>query len=223
MRSRPPKAGSSTSKLGPARLVVVMSLAVSAALVPAAAGIGGPGVTPASVDVTLAPGGSVVINKLVETAAVSSKPDVMFLADTTGSMGSSIANVQSSIADIITSVRGVQPDAQFGAAQYKDVVDPFAYQLDHAISSDDTAVSNADRHVVSFGWWWTRRRRRSTRYITWRPTPMSVGGRVRAGSSPGSGTRPAMTRALVTRSPARAQPCRQPASGSLLWTCPRST
>ena len=58
-------------------------------------------------------------------------------------MGSSIANVQSSIADVISSIRDVQPDAEFGAAQYKDVTDTFAYQLDQAITSNDTDVSNA--------------------------------------------------------------------------------
>lgn len=143
MRSGPTEAGSRTWRLGPARLIVVMSLAASAALVPTARAWADPGVTPASVDVTLAPGGSVVIDKLVETAAVSTKPDIMFLADTTGSMGSSIANVQSSIADVISSIRDVQPDAEFGAAQYKDVTDTFAYQLDQAITSNDTDVSNA--------------------------------------------------------------------------------
>ena len=142
MRPSPPKAGSKISLRGP-RLVVVIALAASAAFVPAAAASADPGVTPATVDVTLAPGGSVVINKLVETAEVSSNPDVMFLADTTGSMGTSIANVQSSIADIISSVRDVQPGAQFGASQYKDVVDAFTYQLDQAITDNDTDVTNA--------------------------------------------------------------------------------
>jgi hypothetical protein len=118
-----------------------------------------PGVTPASVEVTVAPGASAVISKSVETPLVSSSPDIMFLADTTGSMGSQIADVQASIGDIISTIRALQPDARFGAAQYKDVGDCFfgtipdpgscvpgtspGYNLDGAISANDTATSAA--------------------------------------------------------------------------------
>lgn len=118
-----------------------------------------PGVTPSSVDVTLAPGASTTIEKSVETASVSSSPDILFLADTTGSMGPEIANVQTAIGNIISSIRAVQPDARFGAAQYKDVDDVFCgtladptnciagtspgYYLDTPITANDTTVTSA--------------------------------------------------------------------------------
>ncbi len=120
-------------------------VATTAALVmlAATAAIADPGVTPSTVDLTLAPGASDVVAKAVETAAISPKPDIVFLADTTGSMGGALANVQSSIANIITSVRNQQPDAQFGAAQYKDEGDVFVYNLDSAITANDAAVTAA--------------------------------------------------------------------------------
>ena len=123
--------------------MLLISLAASATLLPATGASAAPGVTPASVDVTLAPGGSIDVNKAVETATVSSSPDILFLADTTGSMGGEIANVQAAIGDIISQVRAVQPDAQFGAAQYKDDGDVFAYNLDSAITANDVLVTAA--------------------------------------------------------------------------------
>ncbi len=52
------------------------------------------GVDPSSVSTTLASGASTTITKTVHTPAVPPKVDIVFLADTTGSMGSAIANVQ---------------------------------------------------------------------------------------------------------------------------------
>ncbi len=120
-------------------------VAITAALVllAATAAVAAPGVTPSSVDTTLPPDGSTVVRKTVETATISPRPDIMFLADTTGSMGSAIANVKSQINNIISQVRAAQPDAWFGAAQYKDVGDVFVYNLDSAITDNTTTIANA--------------------------------------------------------------------------------
>jgi hypothetical protein len=53
----------------------------SAALEPLTAGIG-----------TFAPGGSLTIDKTLTTPVIPPKPDVVFLADTTGSMQSALDN-----------------------------------------------------------------------------------------------------------------------------------
>lgn len=98
-----------------------------------------PGVDPNSVTVTLSPGASKTVNKVVHTPAIPPRPDIVFLSDTTGSMGGVIANVQANATAIMNSVIGSQPDAQFAAAEYKDFncsIDPFAYRLDQAITAN---------------------------------------------------------------------------------------
>ena len=101
------------------------------------------GVDPSSVSTTLASGASTTITKTVHTPAVPPKVDIVFLADTTGSMGSAIANVQSNAAAILGAVRTAQPDSHFGVASYKDVTDSVPFSLDQSITADTTAVQNA--------------------------------------------------------------------------------
>ncbi len=103
----------------------------------------GAGVDPTSVSATVAPGDSINVNKTVTTPAIPPKPDIIFLADTTGSMGAAIGSVQSNIGSIISTVLTSAPDAQFGAAQYKDVGDVFVYNLDQAVTSNTAAVTTA--------------------------------------------------------------------------------
>ncbi len=120
----------------------VVATAAALVILAATAAIAAPGVTPSSVETTLAAGGSTVVPKSVETPTISPRPDIIFLADTTGSMGAAIANVKSQIGNIISQVRTSQPEAQFGAAQYKDEGDVFVYQLDAALGSSDAAVTS---------------------------------------------------------------------------------
>jgi hypothetical protein len=103
------------------------------------------GLTPSSVDATIAPGSSLDIAKTVHTPAIPPKPDVIFLADTTGSMGPAIANVQTNAATVMSTVLAAQPDAQFGAADYTDFncTDPFPYRLDQAITANTGDVQTA--------------------------------------------------------------------------------
>ena len=50
------------------------------------------GLDPASVEATIFPCESTTVNKTVHTPAIPPQPDIMFLSDTTGSMGDAIAN-----------------------------------------------------------------------------------------------------------------------------------
>ncbi|WP_344313439.1 Calx-beta domain-containing protein [Fodinicola feengrottensis] len=108
------------------------------------------GVDPANVDLTLGPGQSAVVNKTVHTAPVPPKPDIVFLADTTGSMGPAIANVRSNATMVMQTVAGQSNlDAEFGAAQYQDFdSDPsdVPFQVDQDITSDQTAVQTGIGH-----------------------------------------------------------------------------
>jgi len=118
---------------------IILSLAVQFVALPAVSA--GP-VDPASVSLTIATGGSApAITKTVHTPAVPPKSDLVFLADTTGSMESSVADVQGRATDIMNQVRASDSDSQFGAASYKDFnCDPTPYSLNQSVTSNILAV-----------------------------------------------------------------------------------
>ena len=93
-------------------------------------------VSPSTVSQTVNPGAVITVAKTVTTPAIPPKPDVVFLADTTGSMGAAIANVKSGATGIMNQVRTAQADSQFGVANYKDVTDGAAvFKLNQAVTS----------------------------------------------------------------------------------------
>lgn len=123
------------------RSVFVALTAVSALLAPAAvAAAAPPGVDPATVDLTLAAGESATVTKHVTTSPVPPNPDLVLLADTTGSMGSAIANVRANADAITGDVLAAQPTAEFGVAEYKDFVDSVPFRVNQGITADTTAV-----------------------------------------------------------------------------------
>jgi uncharacterized repeat protein (TIGR01451 family) len=107
---------------------------------------GTPGVDPSAVTLTLNPGESSVIPKVVHTPTIPPKPDLVFLSDTTGSMGGTITNVRTNAISVMNTVLAAQPQAEFAAAQYKDHFqcssDPFAFNLDQPITANTTDVQN---------------------------------------------------------------------------------
>lgn len=107
------------------------------------------GIDPSSVEETIADGGSVQIQKTVHTPTIPPQADICFLADTTGSMGPALANVQAGIGGIMTNVLAESPDAHFCAAQYRDtdVASVFTFQLDQALTT-----STADVQTAFNGW-----------------------------------------------------------------------
>ena len=72
--------------------------------------------------------------------------DVLFVTDTTGSMGPAIGAIESAFSATVTNLAGLGNIA-FGAAQYKDLTsdgsDPFDYHLDQAISTNATLTKTA--------------------------------------------------------------------------------
>jgi hypothetical protein len=112
----------------------------SATLEPVSAGIG-----------TFAPGGSVSVSKTLKTPDIPPKPDVVFLADTTGSMNSALSDMKSNVAGIMNQVLAAQSQAQFGAANYKDFgcTPPGAtspetpFNLDQMVTMSTSAVQTA--------------------------------------------------------------------------------
>lgn len=96
-----------------------------------------------------APGGSVTSSKTLTTPEILPKPDVVFLADTTGSMGPPLANVQANIAAIMNQVVAAQPQAEFGAANYKD----FNCEGDTPFTLDSPLTSNTATVQAAIGTW----------------------------------------------------------------------
>jgi len=114
-------------------------------------------ITPALVEEVIFPGGSVDIEKTVQTPVIPPTPDIFFLFDTTGSMGGDIATVQAKLAEIITTVGAQSVDPQYGVAKYEDFpFDPWglnsnvAYDLLQPITSDTTAVTTAINGLSTF-------------------------------------------------------------------------
>jgi hypothetical protein len=104
------------------------------------------GVDPATVELTLAPGTSDDVAKTVHTPAVLPTPDIYFLADSTGSMGEVIANVQTDAAGVLAAVDAMANDPRYGAGDYKDFqstqADPYAFHNGASIpASDDDGAS----------------------------------------------------------------------------------
>lgn len=90
------------------------------------------------------PGADTTLVQAITTPSIPARPDIVLLADTTGSMGGAIANVQLKAREVIQQVKAVQPDAHFGAAQYKDFFcDPAPYTLDQPMTADAEAVQGA--------------------------------------------------------------------------------
>jgi hypothetical protein len=85
-------------------------------------------VSPATVVATLAPGQSMTVTKTVPTPFVPATADFYFLADTTGSMGPTIAGVQASASAIMAALAGSGTNSAFAAGDYKDFPsDPYAF------------------------------------------------------------------------------------------------
>ncbi|MCR6489200.1 VWA domain-containing protein [Amycolatopsis sp. OK19-0408] len=135
------------------RSVFVGLVAVGALLAPTAvAAAAPPGVDPATVDLTLSAGQSATVTKHVTTSAVPPNPDLVLLADTTGSMGGAIANVRTNANAITGDVLAAQPTAQFGVAEYKDFTDSVPFKVNQGITGDTAAVqAGTDQWLASGG------------------------------------------------------------------------
>ncbi|WP_291414982.1 choice-of-anchor P family protein [Actinophytocola sp.] len=120
--------------------VVASTAVVVGTATPAAAA---PGVDPNAVSLTLAPGESSSLPVNVTTPDVAPKPDIVFLADTTGSMDPVLANVRNNALSIIGEIRASQPDARFAVAEYKaDVDGPRAFAVRTQLTDDEAAVED---------------------------------------------------------------------------------
>lgn len=98
-------------------VVVCTTLCVA---VPAPLAVAEPGVSPGAVEVTLRPGGRTMVPTTMTAPTVVPDPDIVFLADTTGSMDPALANVRNALPSIMATITAAAPTARFGVAEYKE-------------------------------------------------------------------------------------------------------
>ncbi|GAA1515156.1 Calx-beta domain-containing protein [Dactylosporangium maewongense] len=133
-------------------LSLVLTAGAVTVLATATAAQAAPGVTPPGVSLTLGPGQSADIAKHVETAPVPPKPDIVFLADTTGSMTGPITDVRANAASVMGQIAAAQPQARFGVAEYKDFEDSAPFTVRQDITADQAAVqAGIDQWVAGGG------------------------------------------------------------------------
>jgi hypothetical protein len=125
-----------TRRAGLVAFIAAASLLVPTGIAAAAT----PGVDPANVDLTLSPGESAHVTKTVTTSEVPPEPDLVLLADTTGSMAGAITNVRTNASAITGDILAAQPTARFGVAEYKDFTDSVPFKVNQDITADEAAV-----------------------------------------------------------------------------------
>lgn len=114
--------------------VVVLALVGTAALADS--------ISPSSYSGDVSLGGSVTIQKTVTVTAgtpTTSKVDVYFLADTTGSMGSVNAAVRAGASAILSGAAGLG-DVAFAVGEYKDIYDVYTYRLNQDMTTSQAAA-----------------------------------------------------------------------------------
>ena len=107
-------------------------------------------ISPTSFSATLGVGDSTTVHKTVTVSAGSAatQADIFFLSDTTGSMGGTIAGVQSAASSILTATAGLGNIA-WGVGQYKDgdfaspPATTVSYNLDQNITTTQSSISTA--------------------------------------------------------------------------------
>lgn len=129
----------------------LMATTAFAMLLPAAAMADS--ISPAAFDATLNVGESVTITKTVtvDREATTSKVDVFFLMDETGSMGGDIAAVKAAASSILATAAGFG-DVHFGVGGYRDIFDSFTYRtLTDMTGSQATAQAAITAWTASGG------------------------------------------------------------------------
>jgi uncharacterized repeat protein (TIGR01451 family) len=134
---------------------------VASMLVVGVGAAAGSGVDPNPYSTTLASGASVTITKTVHTPAIPPNPDIVFLADNTGSMEVPVSNVASNAGAIMNEVSSGVPSgsvAEFAAADYMDLEncssDPWAFNVDQALTTNtsdvQTGINTWPGHVTTY-------------------------------------------------------------------------
>ncbi len=120
------------------------------------------GLNPDVVDVTLVPGDNVTFDitaKVTKKSSTKLPLDLVFLSDLSGSYGDDLPVLQDLVPKLVSSVRDIQPNSQFGLASYIDKPkDPFGgpkdfvYRMESAITKSRTDFQKAmDDLKIGYG------------------------------------------------------------------------
>jgi len=120
---------------------LIMSGMVAAMLVTCAVA-SADSIAPSSFSATLDLGASTTITKVVtvdQGVPTTSKVDVYFLADSTGSMGGQIGAVKAAAGSILSSAAGLG-NVAFAVGEYRDFGDAFVYRLNQDVTTSQAAA-----------------------------------------------------------------------------------
>ena len=95
------------------------------------------------VEASLNPGSSFTQTKTITTPEILPKPDIYFLADTTGSMGGALANVKTNASQILNTVKANSSQPRFGAGDYQDFRSCNVGETVPCFAGGDYAFNNA--------------------------------------------------------------------------------
>jgi len=71
------------------------------------------------------------------------RADVLFLVDTTGSMGGTISGLRTSLSSLVTMIRGMIPDTAFGVAEHRDFpLSPYGGSSDRPFNLQQRITTN---------------------------------------------------------------------------------
>jgi len=128
------------------------SVVVAGAVVLAAGQASADSLTPASYSTTISVGGTASLAKTLTVTKQATNPvDIMFLADTTGSMGGEINNIKSNVSNIVATVAPASANTHYGAAEYKDIYDGFTYRENQDLTGDTTAFNTGVNQWAASG------------------------------------------------------------------------
>ena len=104
--------------------------------------------TPSPLVLTLQAGQSTTVNKSLHLDGLPARADIIVAIDTTGSMGTALANAKADAVQICTDVQAAIPGARFAAVEFQDYpIDPYgnagdvAYELHTTYTSSCAAFS----------------------------------------------------------------------------------
>lgn len=112
-------------------------------------------ISPSSVTITIPIGVTFNVNKTVTVEKgipTTAQADILFLMDTTGSMGPAIGAVQSTFTATIASLTAaLGPNLAFGAGQFKDIGDSPVFGIAQKINANSTLTQTAINGFTAAG------------------------------------------------------------------------
>lgn len=108
--------------------------------------------SPPSNTLTINAGGTGTESKTVTVPRLPAKADIHIAIDTTGSMGGAISQAKAQATDLVSTIHGAVPDANFSVVDFKDSTDgPAEYVIKAPITNDAAAVQAAINTMSASG------------------------------------------------------------------------